>query len=173
MQKWESRCKHIRPPLLHPASHFQVVDVNDCSVRLIRSLWVDSSGEERENIICQDFVTRKWVELFIFQHSSSRTRGRTSGSNLKPCMFKHCLVLDASNWREEQLASCWGPLKTKNKISIDVNNVKTAAREIQHWQRWVWVMFLCCHCCLSRNNNYMRLVLLALPKDFTSVAIII
>ena len=46
-------------------------------------LKVDCGTEQRApSVMCQDFVTRKWVELFIFQQSPSRTQGR-SVSNLR------------------------------------------------------------------------------------------
>lgn len=37
--------------------------------------------------MCQGFVTRKWVELFIFQHLSSQTQEKTGGGNLKRRMY--------------------------------------------------------------------------------------
>lgn len=52
--------------------------------------------------MCQDFVTRKWGELFIFQHLSSSTRERTSGSNLKlyiqTLSSSGCIELILNNW---------------------------------------------------------------------------
>ena len=80
MQKWESWVS--MDPTSNMQQHTSRLQVGFSCVWPL-PLKVDCSTEERAySIMCQDFVTRKWVELFIFQQSPSRTQGR-SVSNLR------------------------------------------------------------------------------------------